>query len=392
MAAALGAAFAAGRSLFGIHWTWVVLTAFIVSSGNRGRGEAMHKAAMRVVGAGVGTLAATALSGAFPPGDRWSIVIIFAVLAVALWLRSINYAYWAAGMTAALALLYGYYGQRGIGLLATRLEAILVGAALAVAASWFLLPVRTTDIIRRDIALALAALDDYLAGLQEDPSSAFERQDRLRHAVRALDHASAVQRAVPAPLRSRFDHLPALKALDRCAQEVTAVTAALVSRSPEPHGRERLDDLRAATSKLRRANAQRLALDPLVWDRLVDAIRELPRPLDSPTPPPPTQDRLWASSQQVIAYANRMHTTSYELVSEVSRNGTSLTYLVQDAFGQHAQLTWSRDTTLARIGPSEPVVETPPVELAAGRTTSGYPYQLTSTEETLTCAVSDVEP
>ena len=38
---------------------------------------------------------------AFPAGDSWSIVCLFAVLAVAVWLRPLNYAFWAAGMTAA---------------------------------------------------------------------------------------------------------------------------------------------------------------------------------------------------------------------------------------------------------------------------------------------------
>ena len=150
MAAALSAAFALGRTFFSVHWTWVVLTAFIVCSGNRGRGDVVDKAVMRLVGAGTGTLAASALASAFPAGDPWSVVAIFTVLSVALWLRPLNYAYWAAGMTGALALLYGYYGERSVSLLGNRMEAILVGAAVAVVVSWVLFPVRTTDIIRRE--------------------------------------------------------------------------------------------------------------------------------------------------------------------------------------------------------------------------------------------------
>ncbi|MGN6474314.1 MAG: FUSC family protein, partial [Mycobacteriales bacterium] len=117
MAAALAGAFAAGRAAFGLHWTWVVLTAFIVGSGNRGRADVTQKAILRVAGAIVGTLIATALANAFPAHDDWSVVTIFAVLTLALWLRTFSYAYWAAGMTAALALLYGFYGERGSHLL-----------------------------------------------------------------------------------------------------------------------------------------------------------------------------------------------------------------------------------------------------------------------------------
>jgi uncharacterized membrane protein YccC len=141
MAAALAAALAVGHRFFGLHWTWVALTAVIVCRSNQNRDEAVHKAAMRIAGAGAGTLAATVLSAAFPPRDRWSLVAIFVVLAVALWLRQVNYAYWAAATTALIALLSGYYGENGIRFLGIRLAAIAVGAALAVSASCLLLPI-----------------------------------------------------------------------------------------------------------------------------------------------------------------------------------------------------------------------------------------------------------
>lgn len=372
MAAALGAAFAVGRHLFGTHWTWTVLTAFIVCSGTRGRADVLYKAALRLTGAGVGTLAATVISGVFPPGDRWSIVAIFAVLAVALWLRQINYAYWAAGMTAALALLYGYYGERGVGLLGTRLEAILIGAALAVAASWLILPVRTTDIIRRDIGVALVALDGYLAALAEEPASAPTRQDRFRHAASALKYARPLQRAVPRSLRSSFDYLPALIVLEQCAMELPSVTAAVLGRSPESHWRDHLDRLRAEIGELRQANARRIPPDSVAWSRLTDQVRELPRTVGSP--PLPARDRFWTSSEKVIAYANRVHATTYQLVSGLSQDGPSLAYLVEDASGRQAQLTWSRDASLEQV-----TSEDPDAEIAAGRTPSGFPYRLAMT-------------
>jgi hypothetical protein len=380
MAAALAAAFAVGRSVFGLHWTWVVLTAFIVSTGNRGRGDVAHKAAMRLVGAGAGTLAATVLSGAFPAGDWRSIVVIFAVLAVALWLRQVNYAYWAAGMTAALALLYGYYGERGVGFLGMRLEAILVGAALAVLASWLILPIRTSDVIRRDIGVALAALDGYLAGLAEDPGSVPARQDRFRNAVKTLEHASVLLRAVPRRLRRRFDYLPALIVLEQCAAELPSVTAALLDRG---HWRDHLghldhlDRLRADIGELRQAGARRVPPDPVAWNRLAVQVRELPRILDSPPPRLPARDRFLTSSQKVLSYINRVHATTYQLVSGLSQDGPSLAYLVEDASGRRAQLTWSRDASLERVADGDSEAQS--AEIAAGRTPSGFPYRLAAT-------------
>jgi hypothetical protein len=140
MAAAVAAAFTLGRLLFDHHWPWMVLTAYVAASGNRGRNDVVHKGAERLIGACGGTLLATGVAAAGITG-RTSAALIFAVLAVALWLRPLNYAYWAAGMTTALSLLLGYFGQDAQSLLPTRLEAIAVGAVLAVASAWWILPV-----------------------------------------------------------------------------------------------------------------------------------------------------------------------------------------------------------------------------------------------------------
>src|SRR3954468_21366003 len=59
MAAALAAAFAVGHRAFHEHWPWAVLTAFIVCSGARGRGDVLHKGVLRAAGAAAGTVVAT---------------------------------------------------------------------------------------------------------------------------------------------------------------------------------------------------------------------------------------------------------------------------------------------------------------------------------------------
>ncbi|MEV6765870.1 FUSC family protein [Streptomyces sp. NPDC051105] len=146
MAAAIATAFVLGRVLFDDHWPWAVLTAYVAASGNRGRTDVLRKGVERLAGACVGTVLATAVAEAGVTGHT-AVVLMFAVLAVALWLRPLNYAYWAAGMTTALSLLLGYFGQNAESLLPTRLAAIAVGATLSVASAWWLLPVprrRTT--------------------------------------------------------------------------------------------------------------------------------------------------------------------------------------------------------------------------------------------------------
>ncbi|MEV5959249.1 FUSC family protein [Streptomyces sp. NPDC051987] len=140
MAAGIAAAFAVGHLLFHDHWPWVVLTAYVAASGNRGRTDVVRKGVERLAGACVGTLLATGVAAAGITGHT-AVALMFTILTIALWLRPLSYAYWAAGMTCALSLLLGYFGQNAESLLPTRLEGIAVGAVLSVASAWWLLPV-----------------------------------------------------------------------------------------------------------------------------------------------------------------------------------------------------------------------------------------------------------
>jgi hypothetical protein len=157
LALAVGAAFAFGQWTDPGHLVWPVLTVLVVHSGNRSRGDVLWKGAERTVGALAGTGIATCLTGLLPPGDSLAIVAIFAILALAAGLREISYACRAACTTAALAFLYGYFGQAGAGLLAHRLLGVLAGAVIGLAAAWLVLPVRTADITRLRVGALLAA-------------------------------------------------------------------------------------------------------------------------------------------------------------------------------------------------------------------------------------------
>jgi hypothetical protein len=233
MAVAIAAAFIVGHLVFPTHWIWVVLTTYIVCSGNRGRGDVAHKSAMRIVGATLGTLVATGLSGVFPPGDAVSIVAIFVVLGVALWLRPINYAYWAACVTAALALLYDYYGNGGVGLLGTRLEGILLGAIIGTAATWLILPVKTADVLRRREADVLAALSACVEAIQDDPSRLKNSEVHFDQALGQMDHVARTLRVGDIVLGrwhvNRED--VAAEVLHRCAMPMRTLTESAVADS-----------------------------------------------------------------------------------------------------------------------------------------------------------------
>jgi Fusaric acid resistance protein-like len=229
MGVALGVAFWVGHRLFPDHWAWTVLTAYIVASGNRGRGDVVHKGALRIAGAAVGTVIATLLAGTFPAGDKWAVVVIFTILALATWLRPLSYAYWAGSVTAALSFLYGYFGESGSNLLRTRLEGIAYGAVIALAAAWWILPIKSRDVLRRRIADTLAALTDYLTAARRDPGGLPHHQARFDQALTQLDQVAAPSRthrflATRASRRSVSHPADAIPALHRCRGPIHTLT------------------------------------------------------------------------------------------------------------------------------------------------------------------------
>jgi hypothetical protein len=191
MGVALTAAFAIGFVLFPQHWGWCVLTAFIVCSGARGRGDAAYKGLLRLGGALAGTIAAAGVQQVALPNGLATACAIFAALFLGMWLRERNYAYWAACITLVLALLQRSESEPGIALLVGRLEGILAGALCAVAATWFVYPIRTESVVRRRVADVLAALEDLF---QSGVTPADERARKLA----VVDHrAFEMDRVAP---------------------------------------------------------------------------------------------------------------------------------------------------------------------------------------------------
>ncbi|MEO8459470.1 MAG: FUSC family protein [Dokdonella sp.] len=162
MAIALSAAFVIGYVYFSERWAWIVLTAFIVVSGNRGRLDVAYKSVLRVLGAAAGTLVALTLMIHAGSHDSTTVALILGAIFLGVWLRPVGYAWWALFVTIALALLQGFTGSSQPPMLGLRLEEIVFGAVIGVAACWFVLPVRSIGVLRRRIANALAELSDAL--------------------------------------------------------------------------------------------------------------------------------------------------------------------------------------------------------------------------------------
>ena len=190
MAVALAISFVVGYVFFTERWAWIVLTAFIVNSGNRGRLDVAYKSVLRVGGAAVGTLLALTVTLHVGAHDATTVALILTSVFLGLWLRPLGYAWWALFVTLALALLQGFNGSTTQNILWPRLEEIVIGAIIGVASAWLVYPVRSTAVLRRRIADALAALSDAL-----DPAIPERTADSF---VAALDQVEQVAPAFKA--------------------------------------------------------------------------------------------------------------------------------------------------------------------------------------------------
>jgi hypothetical protein len=190
MAVALAASFIIGYVFFAERWAWIVLTAFIVNSGNRGRLDVAYKSVLRVAGAAVGTITALLLTVHVGSHDTTTVALILASVFLGLWLRPWNYAWWALFVTMALALLQGFSGSSTQNMLGLRLEEIVIGAIIGVASAWLIYPVRSTAVLRRRIADALAALSEAF-----DPSTAKKAPDSFVAALVSVEQVAPAFKA-----------------------------------------------------------------------------------------------------------------------------------------------------------------------------------------------------
>jgi hypothetical protein len=189
MAVALAVSFVVGYLFFAERWAWIVLTAFIVNSGNRGRLDVAYKSVLRVGGAAIGTILALTVT-LHVANDMTAVMLILVSVFLGLWLRPFGYAWWALFVTLALALLQGFNGSTPRNILWPRLEEIVIGAVIGVTSAWLVYPVRSTAVLRKRIADALAALAEAL-----DPAIPERNAESFAYALGQIDQVAPAFKA-----------------------------------------------------------------------------------------------------------------------------------------------------------------------------------------------------
>ena len=142
------------------RWFWAVLTAFLIFTNTKSRGDAAMRAVQRSVGTllgiGSGLLLATLLAGLPAISVPLAAVCIF----LGFYYLQVSYAAMTFFISIVLCLIYGLIGQLTLDLLLLRIEETLIGALAGTAAAFLVLPAPTRSTL--DLAL-----ERWFGGLRE---------------------------------------------------------------------------------------------------------------------------------------------------------------------------------------------------------------------------------
>ncbi|WP_102303196.1 FUSC family protein [Dyella sp. AD56] len=276
MVVALALSFVVGYLCFAERWAWIVLTTVIVNIGNRGRLDVAYKSGLRVLGAAAGTVMAMSLSF-HAAGDPVATGLwILAALFFGVWLRPLGYAWWALFVTLALALLQSLQPVPPSLLLWQRLVEIVIGAVIGLASAWFVLPVRSSDVLRRRLADALAAMSEAM-----DPSIPERTPVRVADALDQIRDMAAPFRT-SRRLTRRFRSMQPADWIDTLlACRATAIDVIVRGETP---GRVR-QAIGAARKSLREPEALLPALQRL--REALDTDAQSPKPMEGTGPASP---------------------------------------------------------------------------------------------------------
>ncbi|MCD7109832.1 FUSC family protein [Rhizobium sp. DKSPLA3] len=197
LASALAMVF--GLMLSRERWFWAVLSAFLVFTNTRSRGDTAMRAVQRSIGTlfgiAVGLVAASLLQTMTP------VILILAAVCVflAFYLLAVSYAAMTFFVSIVLALVYSLIGSLTTQVLILRLEETVIGSLAGLAVAFLVFPARTETLAGEALRRWCTALRRLLTDAAEGRSG-FD----LIHRSQVLERAYAELSSVVRPLGSSW--------------------------------------------------------------------------------------------------------------------------------------------------------------------------------------------
>lgn len=185
------------------RWYWASIAAFVILAGTS-RGETLVRATFRVLGTIIGLLAGVALAPLIAGHARIEWLLIIISIFFGIFSSKFNFGFWSATVfTFMLTVLFNVMGQYTDNILLLRFEETLLGAAIGVIVSTFVLPTSTKEVIRNALTKTLKAQEKVVALLPlSDPG--MPEKKALVVAVRAMERELAGLKTLSIPYTGRY--------------------------------------------------------------------------------------------------------------------------------------------------------------------------------------------
>ncbi|MCF8587652.1 FUSC family protein [Gordonia liuliyuniae] len=191
----------AGVLISSDRFYWAVLATFVTFMGANNAAEQVRKGAFRVIGTILGVIVGALLAEAVGQNVPVSIAVILVSLFLGIYLMRISYAFFAMSITILVAQLYVQLAELSAELLEMRVLETVVGAAAAVATVIFVLPLRTSRVVRVATREFLSALSALIAATVRGVRDG-DGGHRLETASREVDVAFQALESATSPSRA----------------------------------------------------------------------------------------------------------------------------------------------------------------------------------------------
>ncbi|HEX3731538.1 MAG TPA: FUSC family protein, partial [Mycobacteriales bacterium] len=151
----------AGELISPARWYWAVITAFVIFTGTRSRGEILTKGWQRLLGAFGGAVLGSLLASLLHGNVIATGIVMLTLLFIGVYLMRLSPGFLVFCITGMLALLYHLLGRSVVELLELRVAETAVGAVIGIAVAFAVLPQSTRDLVSANVTAFL----DQLGGL-----------------------------------------------------------------------------------------------------------------------------------------------------------------------------------------------------------------------------------
>ena len=149
------------------RWFWAVLTAFLIFTNTKSRGDAAIRALQRSIGTLAGIASGLVLATLIGPQPVLSVPLVALCIFLGFYFLQVSYAAMTFFISIVLCLIYGLIGSLTLDLLWLRIEETLIGAIAGTVVAFLVFPAPTRSTLDQALGRWFDGLRQLLAAVEE---------------------------------------------------------------------------------------------------------------------------------------------------------------------------------------------------------------------------------